>query len=527
MTRFFWTTLVVCLFFTSTREVLVTGQEKPAVTAFVLEKIVSSPSRLPIPTGNEGVSHAIADLDGGLVRFRREHNYGKAVPCVKEYEFAWSFDRDIYVVKPGEGFGISMKGSSRHVSGECPDWITINVLFGGGKTKVMGTLPESALKRSILEAMYPQGTEGVVNVFADASPANRSTRQPTAEEVQVTFTKQMGQKDYVYVGASFSSQTNIPDYWQILYVFRAVREGESIPPRRNVIVDAPRPGRDPDSIGRSDLADNQTATDSNTTLRPTGGGTEPTAPTDSGTGRTSDSRSLPTGPTNSGATDSTASDTTNSSTRPSTTGGSGVGERDANGLPATGTPGRALIADRRLVEQGQIVHLPIFIRDPGGMANLNFDVTFDPRVAIVEGAAIQGNILQGALLQANAREIGKVRVGIAGTQGLQRTGILVTIPFRAVGTPGDVTTLSPKVTTVASADGSNLPIAEVVGEIRIAGPGGGVLGDCDGDGNLTAADALCALKMSVGLVDPRLSMDMDRDNQVTSSDARIILQQAR
>ncbi|HMP80251.1 MAG TPA: hypothetical protein PKD54_12425, partial [Pirellulaceae bacterium] len=76
-------------------------------------------------------------------------------------------------------------------------------------------------------------------------------------------------------------------------------------------------------------------------------------------------------------------------------------------------------------------------------------------------------------------------------------------------------------------DGDPLTIAEVVGEVRIAAPGGGLVGDCDGDGILSAADALCALKMSVGLLDPRPVMDVDRDGQVTSSDARVILQQAR
>ncbi|HMP80082.1 MAG TPA: hypothetical protein PKD54_11565, partial [Pirellulaceae bacterium] len=139
MARVRWPIRLMCLTITAAVAATCSAQQKPPVTAFVLEKIVSSPSRLPLPSGNEGVSHAIADLDGGLVRFRREHNYGKSVPCVKEYEFAWSFDRDIHVVKPGEGFEVSMKGSSRHVSGECPDWISVRVIFGGGKTKPIGT----------------------------------------------------------------------------------------------------------------------------------------------------------------------------------------------------------------------------------------------------------------------------------------------------------------------------------------------------------------------------------------------------
>lgn len=49
-------------------------------------------------------------------------------------------------------------------------------------------------------------------------------------------------------------------------------------------------------------------------------------------------------------------------------------------------------------------------------------------------------------------------------------------------------------------------------------------GDCDGDGSLTAADALCALQVSVGLLNVRRAVDLDQNGTVTSSDARLILQ---
>ena len=55
-------------------------------------------------------------------------------------------------------------------------------------------------------------------------------------------------------------------------------------------------------------------------------------------------------------------------------------------------------------------------------------------------------------------------------------------------------------------------------------PGSAVPGDADGDGVLTVADALEALKMSVGLIPEDLVLDMDGDGSVTSSDARRILQ---
>ena len=64
----------------------------------------------------------------------------------------------------------------------------------------------------------------------------------------------------------------------------------------------------------------------------------------------------------------------------------------------------------------------------------------------------------------------------------------------------------------------------VDGEIVIEGPGQGVQGDCDGDGQLTIADAICALKMSVGLMPTDMNLDITGDGQVTSGDARAIVQ---
>ena len=49
------------------------------------------------------------------------------------------------------------------------------------------------------------------------------------------------------------------------------------------------------------------------------------------------------------------------------------------------------------------------------------------------------------------------------------------------------------------------------------------IGDCNGDGKLTAVDALCALQMAVGKRTEDLSLDMNSDGKVSSLDARTIL----
>jgi len=58
----------------------------------------------------------------------------------------------------------------------------------------------------------------------------------------------------------------------------------------------------------------------------------------------------------------------------------------------------------------------------------------------------------------------------------------------------------------------------------IVGAGGSLPGDSNGNGILDAADAMEALKMSVRLIPVKPAADIDQDGQVTSTDARLILQ---
>ena len=59
------------------------------------------------------------------------------------------------------------------------------------------------------------------------------------------------------------------------------------------------------------------------------------------------------------------------------------------------------------------------------------------------------------------------------------------------------------------------------GVVRVLGES--VSGDYDGDGNVTALDALAALRMSIGKLPVRMIMDVDHDGQVTAKDARLIM----
>ena len=213
--------------------------------------------------------------------------------------------------------------------------------------------------------------------------------------------------------------------------------------------------------------------------------------------------------------------------------------------------GRTLEADRKQARPGEVVQVYVRLRNPGGVANMNYELRYDPAVARPEGEAVAGNLLRGrALFQANPGERGRIRIGFAGSDGLERDGTVTVIPFRAVGQPGTRTALTLAIPVTEGAQGQALSIARVDGAIEIlrgagggadgrggdaAGGGGtgggggdgGRLPDCNGDGRITSLDADCALGMSVRARPVDLGLDADDDGQVTSGDARILLQRVR
>lgn len=194
--------------------------------------------------------------------------------------------------------------------------------------------------------------------------------------------------------------------------------------------------------------------------------------------------------------------------------------------PYPALTGMTLQVAQRRVAPGELVMVPVWLVKGSGVANMNFDLTYDANVARPEGAIVKGNLLDSALLSTNPNTSGILHAGFAQDVNLNGTGTVAYVPFRAVGQAGDRTTLMPVVTTINSQDGRALSIDRVPGEIVIAGPGETLGGDCDGDGAVTTLDALCALEMSVQLRPARPVMDVDQNGSVTSRDAAVLLQQA-
>ena len=183
-----------------------------------------------------------------------------------------------------------------------------------------------------------------------------------------------------------------------------------------------------------------------------------------------------------------------------------------------------LQAGVRRAQPGETVTVPVWLIHGQGVASMNVNLRYDPAVATVAGNIAKGNLLGAALFEANPREPGLIRFGYAQSSDMGGTGTIAQIPFRAAGKPGDRTPLRLEVTTISSAAGNTPDIATIDGEIIIVGKDGVIPGDTDGDGQLTARDAMDALKMSVGNLPVNLAADMDGDGQVTARDATLILQ---
>ena len=194
--------------------------------------------------------------------------------------------------------------------------------------------------------------------------------------------------------------------------------------------------------------------------------------------------------------------------------------------PNRAAPGMVIQVGQRRVLSGEFVFLPVWLIRGDDVANVNFETRHDPSVAVTEGEVLRGNLLDGALFSANPEDAAITRVGFADTGGVNGTGTVAYVPFRAVGPPGSFTEVNIEVTAINAPSGADLVISRINGMIEVVGPGGQTQGDCDGDGRLTAVDALCALQASVGLIPESPALDADNDSEVTSRDAIVILQEA-
>jgi hypothetical protein len=158
------------------------------------------------------------------------------------------------------------------------------------------------------------------------------------------------------------------------------------------------------------------------------------------------------------------------------------------------------------------------------VANLNVEIGYNPSVVKPSGTVLSGNLLGGAIFQANTAKAGVIKIGFASKGRVQTNGTLAQIPFQVVGQPGQRSPLKVTITTVNDDAGGTPTVTAIDGSIQITDAA--VIGDINGNGIVDAGDALAALKMSVDLMKEDLILNVDKLNGVTSNDARLLLKMA-
>ena len=185
--------------------------------------------------------------------------------------------------------------------------------------------------------------------------------------------------------------------------------------------------------------------------------------------------------------------------------------------------GTAMILESRVSPTGSVVRVPVKLNRAEGITSLGFTLNYDSdalRVIAVE----RGSRLTKDTFSYDTDTLGQVRFGFAMTRGRGPGGTAAVVTFQVIGGDGSVSSLTLSDALVNhSADGP-LTVELVGADFRV---GAKIQGDGDGDGLVTALDALLALKMASNLLPVDLSLDINNDGKITIDDARSILKMAR
>ena len=191
--------------------------------------------------------------------------------------------------------------------------------------------------------------------------------------------------------------------------------------------------------------------------------------------------------------------------------------------PITPPQGPALIAELRTALPGRTVLLPVMLQQADGLTSLGFTLNYDPAVAEVVSIS-KGASLSPASFNYNGDIPGAVRLGFAATTAVNSGGSAAIVEFKIIGAQGSSSSILLSDVLANGENGQQINLGLVAGGLIVGQP---MTGDGNGDGRITALDALIALRMFVQISPEDLVMDLNGDGRVTPQDARQILSLAR
>ena len=185
--------------------------------------------------------------------------------------------------------------------------------------------------------------------------------------------------------------------------------------------------------------------------------------------------------------------------------------------------GATLRVSSRTAGPGTTVLVPVRLERGEQVGSLGFNVNYDPTVARAI-RVYRGARMSPATFSFNAAVPGLIRIGAAARDEVSEDGSAAVIEFKTVGDRGSYSDVTISDMVVSDASGELRSIEVHHGLLTVESAG---VGDGNGDGRVTAVDALIAMRMFVGLVSEDLVMDMNGDGRVTPVDSMQILNLAR
>ena len=182
-----------------------------------------------------------------------------------------------------------------------------------------------------------------------------------------------------------------------------------------------------------------------------------------------------------------------------------------------------LTVESRTARPGATVLVPVRLEKAGDISKLEFILNYNPSIAEVVNV-YQGSRTSTTAFSYNAETPGVIRFGTAAARGVNGDGSAAVVEFRVIGPSGSSSPITVTGSTIGDSRGQIRTINLVPGKLAVDNP---IAGDGNGDGNITALDALIALRMFVGLAKEDLVMDINKDGHVTPDDARQLLAMAR
>ena len=185
--------------------------------------------------------------------------------------------------------------------------------------------------------------------------------------------------------------------------------------------------------------------------------------------------------------------------------------------------GATLRVGSRIASPNSTVLVPIRLEKGEQVGSLGFNANYDPTVARAI-RVYRGARMSPATFSFNAATPGLIRIGAAAHDAVTGDGSAAVIEFRIVGKRGSYSDITLTDMEVSDFSGARRSIDVHHGSLTVDAAG---VGDGNGDGRITAVDALIAMRMFTGLVNEDLVMDVNGDGRVTPVDSMQVLNLAR